>query len=187
MIEYVVAYPFAVEGSNRIPLVLKNKPENLKGMWNLLGGKLNANEDAVTAAERELLEEGGLEAIQEYDPMVYYPSQYLGRIQGTKSIIHCVKVPISVRQELKPGPGETEKVAWHTIPSLFSLPNLMPNLRVTIPLMMKGVKNWILYDLDGSWRQKEYHEVDLVLDGMEDNPIRILVRSVKYFGFEEEE
>jgi 8-oxo-dGTP pyrophosphatase MutT (NUDIX family) len=182
MIEYVVVYPFVVEGpiTTRVPMVLKKKPEWMVGMLNLPGGKLNFDESPVHAAIRELKEETGLDEVQQDEP-----SRYLGHIQGTKSIIHCVRVPISARQELNPGPDETEEINWYNLPDLYNLPNLMPNLRVTIPLMAKGVRNWILYDLDGGWREKDRHKVDLVFDGMTNNPIQIFVRSVKFFEEEE--
>jgi 8-oxo-dGTP pyrophosphatase MutT (NUDIX family) len=182
MIEYVVVYPYAVDGStSRVPMVLKKKPEWMVGMLNLPGGKLNFDESPIRAAVRELKEETGL------DPVHLFASspEYLGHIQGTKSIIHCVRVPISPEQELNPGPTETEEIKWYNLPDLFSLPNLMPNLRVTIPLMKKGVTNWILYDLDGNWREKDRHRVELVLDGMTNNPIQIYVRSVKFYEEEE--
>jgi 8-oxo-dGTP pyrophosphatase MutT (NUDIX family) len=189
MIEYVVVYPYAARGpTTRIPLVLKKKPEWMVGMLNLPGGKLNLDETPTQAAVRELKEETGLDEVKEYDPMTYYgllAPQYLGHIQGTKSIIHCVKVPVDEKQELNPGPTETEEIKWYNLPDLYNLPNLMPNLRVTIPLMSKDIKNWIIYDLDGGWREKDRHKVDLVFDGMSNNPIQIFVRSVKFYEEEE--
>jgi 8-oxo-dGTP pyrophosphatase MutT (NUDIX family) len=42
-------------------LVHKDRPEWQKGRLNLIGGKLEEGEDAITAAVRELGEESGLE------------------------------------------------------------------------------------------------------------------------------
>ena len=187
MIEYVVVYPYAVEGANvRVPLILKNQPEHLKGMLNLPGGKVNLGETPVEAAVRELFEETGLEQLQDYDPMCYCPSEQLGTIRGNDAIIHCVRVPICGRQELNPGAAETEEVKWHSYPDLLELSNLMPNLRITIPLMDRGVKDWIIQDLDGNWRRKAYHTVILLFKGM-DNPISITVHSVRHYDLREEE
>lgn len=176
MIEYVVVYPYAVEGANvRLPLVLKNKPDYLEGMLNLPGGKINSGESPTDAAVRELKEEAGLEEIQEYDPMCYCPAEEIGIIQGTQCIIHCVRVPICSRQELNPNLTETEEISWYSFPDLLNLKNLMPNLRLIIPLMEKGVTGWKIADLDGNWWKKAYHTIMLLFKDMEDNPIRVTV------------
>ena len=188
MIEYVVVYPWAVDiaKTQRLPLVLKKRPVYLEGMLNLPGGKLELGEDPVTAAVRELLEETGLEQVQDYDPMCYCPAEYLGRIQGTQSVIHCVRVPIVSRQELKPGVNEDEEIKWYSMPDLLKNRNLMPNLRLIIPLMDRGVKDWVIQDLDGNWRKKAYHNVILTFDGM-NNPISVTVHSVGHYDMVEEE
>lgn len=187
MIEYVVVYPWVVDiaKTQRLPLVLKKRPEHLEGMLNLPGGKINEGESIVDAAVRELLEETGLEQVQDYDPMCYCPAEHLGTIQGTKSLIHCVRVPIVSRQELKPGATEDEEVKWYSMPDLLRLPSLMPNLRLVIPLMDCSAKDWIIRDLDSNWRQSSYHKVTLVF--AEKEPMVVQVRSCKFYELEEEE
>jgi 8-oxo-dGTP pyrophosphatase MutT (NUDIX family) len=164
MTDYVVVYAFTVEpGPRRIPMILKNKPEHLKGVLNLPGGKIEPGEDPINAAVRELLEETGLEELQEYDPMVYYPPEVVGRIYGHNCEIQLVTVPVCGRQELKPRASETEPVAWHDTTALFSHPNLMPNLRVAIPLVQAGYKGWEIVDRTGDFRRK-LHTVELYLN-----------------------
>ena len=197
MIDYVVVYAYSVHpGKTLIPLILKNKPEHLEGMLNFPGGKINLGEDPVAAALRELKEETGLDEVQEYDPMVYLPSEYMGRIDTLRSVIHCVKVPV-VFKDLNPDPDETEKVAWYSIPEIYSLPNLMPNLRVTIPLIVKDIKGWVIQDFDDRWRKKAYHSVTLFMEEPKNNlgiqgdsglnPWNVQVRSVGHYTWEEEE
>jgi 8-oxo-dGTP pyrophosphatase MutT (NUDIX family) len=143
MTEYVIAYGFSVN-SDYLPMVINN------GIINLPGGKLEKGEDPVFAGLRELKKETGLEEVQEYDPSVYYPSEYMGKILGNLAIIHCVKVPIVYDASCS--------VEWHLYPSVLGNPRLMPNLRIVIPLMRNNVKNWFMED-DGR------HTVELHLDG----------------------
>lgn len=184
MINYIVSYAFTVDSPldrKLIPLILKERPEHLKGMLNLPGGKLKDGESPVEGAIRELKEETGLDEVQEVDPMVYYPAEYMGVINGSTCNIHCVKVPVCFGK-LNPGPDEIESVDWYELPQLYNLPNLMPNLRVVIPLMESGVKDWAIRDVMGDWRSSERHTVELTLKGNAPwNPLEVTVRSVGYY------
>lgn len=192
-IEYVVVYAYAMipEPEERIyvPLVLKNKPDYLKDKLNLPGGKINPGESPLEAGLRELKEETGLE-----DPhYVYFPTQYMGKIEGNNCNIHCIKVRVDY-EKLNPSPDETETVAWYSLPELYDLSNLMPNLRVVIPLMLNDVKNWVIQDFSSS-DNKAYHNITLFMgeeprnnlgltnDASGRNPWNIQVRAAEHYNY----
>jgi 8-oxo-dGTP pyrophosphatase MutT (NUDIX family) len=189
MTDYVLVYAFTVDSKLRyVPLVKKNKPEFLKGVLNLVGGKIEEGETPVQAGIRELLEETGLEEIQVYDPMCYYPAERMGIIQGKLGTVYCIKVPVCYRQELKPGEEETEEVKWYPITEIFSNKLLMPNLRLIIPLMENKAKNWVITDSnDTCWRNDKEHKLTLSFRNIPDHPVDVWVKAMGYFEKEEEE
>lgn len=163
MAEYVICYGYAVN-SDKLPMVLKNKPPKLAGCLNLPGGKIENGETIVEAAVRELYEETGLEELQTYDDSIYYPSEHYGTIECDEYLVHCVKIPV-VYQELKPKSNETEQFAWHSCKEVLSNSLLMPNLRLIIPMVLSGCKNWTIYDKGDNWRTSKQHEIELSLSG----------------------
>jgi 8-oxo-dGTP pyrophosphatase MutT (NUDIX family) len=189
VIKYVIVYAFTVDSKVRsVPLIKKNKPEYLKGVLNLVGGKIESSESPVEAGIRELLEETGLDEVQVYDPMCYYPAETMGIIQGKNEIIYCVKVPVSGRQDLKPQEGETEEVQWYQMPDLLSHALLMPNLRLVIPLMENKVKGWIIEaDEKSNWRTEKNHRLKLTFNSMPNHPVDVSVRGMGFSKYEEEE
>lgn len=147
MREYVIVYAWSVDSDHRrIPMVLKNKPDYLKGKLNLPGGKIESGETPIEAAIRELKEETGLEDLGVTDGMCPLDSEVMGVIYFKDCVIHCVRVPITYRQELKQRSEETEPVDWYEIFDLMQDSRLISNLRVVIPLMQCGVKGWSITD-----------------------------------------
>lgn len=152
MIEYVIVYAYTVDqGELRIPMILKEKPAHLKGMLNLPGGKLNEGEDPVDAAVRELKEETGLDELGVSDGMCPIGPEYMGQLRFEDCLIHCVAVPVIYEAALQPQEGEIEAVHWRFVNEVLGDSRLIPNLRLIIPLMSFGVKDWTIYDhADGS-------------------------------------
>ncbi len=156
-----------------VPMVLKNKPEYLVGCLNLPGGKIEAGETPVTAAIRELQEETGLTT---------HMAEYMGVIRGNTCDIHCIKAQVNYK-DLKPGDDETEPVSWHQVKTLQTNPKIMPNLRLTIPLMMSGAKGWEIYDCEGGWRG-DTHRVFLSLSAENNTgwePMTVVVKGMAHY------
>jgi len=173
--DFVLVYAFTVDQKQtQIPLVLKNKPHFLKGLFNLPGGKIEDQEDIVDAALRELKEETGLEDVESFDPAVYYPPQKVGTIIGDGSFIHCVSVPV-VYKALTPKATEIEKVAWYNLNDASFLSNLIPNLRLVIPLICSGAKGWTVIDVEGSVGGMP-HAVELYFDDLPFAPHKVVIK-----------
>jgi 8-oxo-dGTP pyrophosphatase MutT (NUDIX family) len=161
--QYVVVFARDIESVlGKVLLVLKDRPDYLKGRLNLIGGKIEPGEDPVEAACRELKEETGLERLTEYDPMVATDdAEVVGMILGLDCDIYVVVVDVVGRQELKPREGETEPVAWYYWAEAKADPRLMPNLKVAIPLIKAGLKGWTIEDRNRSFGEK--HTVNVTV------------------------
>lgn len=62
MIEYVAGFLFS-EDLTHVMLIKKEKPDWQKGLYNAVGGKIEKNETALQAINREVLEETGVTGI----------------------------------------------------------------------------------------------------------------------------
>lgn len=61
MIDYVLGFYFSPkEWDRKVVLIKKNRPEWMKGKWNVPGGKANEDETGVAAMTREFTQETGL-------------------------------------------------------------------------------------------------------------------------------
>ena len=134
--EFVVVY---VKYEDNVLLVLKNRPENLAGKYNLPGGKIEKGESPEECARRELFEETGISC---GIPVVY------GKIVGKDCVVHCCMIKTDSLHNLSPRDEETEKVNWFKWQEMKENPYLMPNLLLIIPFLHMEVKNWTIIDMD---------------------------------------
>lgn len=121
---------------NLILVVFKDRPEWQRGKANLPGGKIEPGETPITCAERELEEETGLKS--EW-------TEVLGKIVGSYGVVYCVKCGVEYA-EPEPRKGETEVVKWVNWEEIANSSIIIPNLRAVIPMMMQGVKNFVVAD-----------------------------------------
>jgi 8-oxo-dGTP pyrophosphatase MutT (NUDIX family) len=155
MQEYVVVYARS-EYPNQVLLVEKDRPAWQKGRYNLPGGKIEPGETPLACAIRELGEEAG------YEPDEIHTLQVAtGKIAGSWGVVHCVPLGVK-KKEPKPKPGETERLFWADWDDVRDDVLLIPNLKLTVPLMMKGVINWVILD-EGCSEVGRSHTVSITL------------------------
>lgn len=70
MQRYVVGFAFSMD-RQRVLLIKKNRPDWQKGKLNGIGGKIEDNEDAYDAMEREFFEEAGVHTFDKWLPLIY--------------------------------------------------------------------------------------------------------------------
>lgn len=147
-------------GGGKVLVVYKDRPAWQAGRINLPGGKVEPGESPVEAAVRELKEETGL------DPLAGYQPELHGIVEGTKSRIYHVRLWVDSDQPICPREGETEKFEWAAWDSLLVDRRLMPNLRVTVPLMRSGfpeLRNWHVEDRNKYEPEEVVHYVTLTI------------------------
>jgi 8-oxo-dGTP pyrophosphatase MutT (NUDIX family) len=144
-----------------VMLTNKNRTDYLANVQHLPGGKVEPGETVLEAAERELYEETGLTTIS--------PPELYGEVRGERSQIHHVVVDVRYEEHLAPTEGETTDPIWVDLPDVIHNPRIMPNLRVTMPLIWWGRKGWTVHDL-GDWRTRSHTVV------LEDGGVRSEVR-----------
>ena len=150
MVEYVLVHAAAENDLTSVLVVYKQKPAWQKNRYNLVGGKVEEGETPEQAAIRELKEETGLDALS---------TMYLGKIlagQNDEATVHCLHCLVK-KDRPQPRPEETEVTFWTDFAFIKNDERLMPNLRVIIPMMIMGLKDWVVYDHGPSW-DKERHQ-----------------------------
>ncbi len=120
-------------------VVEKHRPDWMAGRVNLIGGKVEPNETAQEATIRECFEETG-----------YVPNKaiLMGDIRDNDYLISCMRIE-DYHFGPKPRAEETEKPFWCPLSKLNSL-NIMPNLKIIIPLMLNNISYFSIFDEDRS-------------------------------------
>lgn len=137
--------------NQRFCLIRKQRPAWQKGKLNLPGGKIDPGETPEQAAAREVQEETGFS--------VYDAPKVLGKIVDGDTTIYCVKASVWYSGGERRA-SEDEEVLWMDWYQIQDDPNLIPNLRVIIPLMAFGFEGWVITDEDPSFG-KATHEFSI--------------------------
>ncbi len=157
MEKYVLIFCSHIDSydAERFIVVQKDRPSWQKGRLNLPGGKIEKGETAYQAAIRELYEETGIANTIRMEES--------GTVGGEHFIIHCFTC-FTTKNAIKPREGETETVTWQYWSDIRHDKNLMPNLRVIIPLMMARQKQWEITDQDGGLKRQR-HTITITIPG----------------------
>lgn len=133
--EYVIILPKRIDDPNKILMVVKDKPVSLLNCLSLVGGKVEYGETLFSAGARELKEESGLVPLERMN--------IFGIVKGCNFIIYCMFCKVD-NYLLSPRPEETEKVDWYDWETIKNDKRLIPNLKIIIPLMNMGIRDWQL-------------------------------------------
>jgi 8-oxo-dGTP pyrophosphatase MutT (NUDIX family) len=121
-------------------MILRQKSDWQFGKLNMLGGRIEAFENAEEAALRELKEEANVDAIgAALIGEMHYP-------EAKVSVVDCPFDP-DVNEVKSSSEGE---VLWLDSDQALRDPRLIPNLRVIIPLAVVGMAGWNLYGVPGA-------------------------------------
>ncbi len=132
-----VAVGALVVHNNKVLLILRGKAP-AKGIWSIPGGSVNLGETLQAAAEREVLEETGLqiqagEVIYSFEKIQHDKA---GKVQYHYVILDLAAEPLDPAQPLKPADDAVE-AGWFTLADLVRL-NL-PVSEITWALLQKNL------------------------------------------------
>ncbi len=113
-------------------LLLRHGPgsDRFRGLWNGVGGHVEAGEEIRAAARRELREEAGIDAVNLRLRGVVHESG----MQGHAYVVFFF-VGEADGKALAPAPAH--ELAWHRIADLAGLP-LVPDLRELLPRLLSA-------------------------------------------------
>jgi 8-oxo-dGTP pyrophosphatase MutT (NUDIX family) len=144
MKEYVICYAHQLPlyQMQNIVCIERKKDDWQRGLVNLPGGRMEPGEMPEQAAFRELKEETTLHASL---PDI----RVLGVIQGEEWRVHVCYCPYrdwhdGGPQQAKSNCGEEGKIITLKLREIATLPNVIPNLRLIVPLCIAGVSGWVL-------------------------------------------
>lgn len=132
MLQYTSILVQPYNNPETLLVVLKDRPLEQAGKFNLIGGKVETGETLEQAAIREMKEESG------FHPSLLVP---YGILFGDWGEVHYFKTHVEYNFPC-PRPEETELVSWVSWMDLKDSENLIVHLKIIIPLMLSGVKGW---------------------------------------------
>jgi ADP-ribose pyrophosphatase YjhB (NUDIX family) len=137
-VQYVAGLMFTKD-QRRVALIEKRKPAWQAGLWNAIGGKIEAGETAREAMIREFEEEAGV---------IYRNWELVAVLCGPDFVVHFFAAFSDVALNVRT--METETVCLRACrDGMVEDCELMPNLRVIIPIALDDtgiVKPVSLYD-----------------------------------------
>ncbi len=131
--KYVAGFLFSMDGAH-VALVEKQKPEWQKDKWNGIGGKIEQNESALSAMQREFKEEAGLD-IENWTPFCVLSGNDAGYVENGNSFeVHFFSHFSDDVYKVKT--METEKILYHSTKAITFM-ETVPNLKWLIPLALE--------------------------------------------------
>lgn len=138
MQEYVLGFAFSTSGLS-VALVMKDRPEWMKGKFNGIGGKIDPGEEPSDAMEREFFEETGVRVPARFAPGYEGPLWIKrGEFEGSCGTyrVHVFSCLLPNIHDCRTQPGETERISVLGVGHLPTYP-CMRNLTWLIPICLR--------------------------------------------------
>ena len=131
-----------VVDKNKILMVQENKTE-IKGLWNLPGGKIKIDEDIIQATKREIHEETGFNINIESILLI---QNYV--TEKEILLIIYFNATLSNLKQVKKKKNEISNVKWFTIEEIKNIPKNNIRGGDGIDKILYNIENHIKYPLD---------------------------------------